>query len=458
MITYSAKEGKSHLRSLERHEVTEYKGEFKAFTPDKTKLITYADGQSWLYTLSGTELKTFVGAPLSFTPDGHSLLTIDDLVGSFRAVAGEFPLRLYPLEDASESHEQAIFTGDFHRFTPDGQGLIIVHSAADGVVSTLYSLDGRSQANFRGRFVAFTPDHQSLITSEHSSARLYRLDGTLIAGLRGQFRRGTPSGLRLGLASIPRSSGFMPNGQGMVTSDRNYTWLYDQAGALQQMLTGGFWNFTPDGRSIITYRFNEQSWLYSLEGTLQRTVPGQLLAITPDGDGFVTQFHHRSRLYRSDGSLQATYEGDFLAFTADGQALITHGFDEEGQRSWLYRVAADSHGSVDPSKAIALEGTLLGTIANGQWLVTCSEGIYGPYRLYLADGTLQAISRTWPQATPDGSGVVVSADGQSYIYDHSGREQATFIGTFQSFLPSGEQIVTYSEADDQSRLYDLGGG
>ncbi|MEO1446804.1 MAG: hypothetical protein AAFV46_11350, partial [Cyanobacteria bacterium J06635_11] len=83
---------------------------------------------------------------------------------------------------------QATFTGAFHRFTPDGHGLIIVHSEAEGVVSTLYSLDGRSQTNFRGRFVAFTPDHQSLITSDHSSARLYRLDGTLIARLRGQFR------------------------------------------------------------------------------------------------------------------------------------------------------------------------------------------------------------------------------------------------------------------------------
>lgn len=455
VITYSAETGKSHLQSFDNSEIAEYEGEFLAFTPDKTGLITYANGQSWLYTLSGEQLKTFTGAPLIFTPDGQGLLTIDDMVGSFRAIAGEFPLRLYRLDNS----EQADFVGSFHGFMPDGQGLVTVHAGAEGVISTLYSLDGSSQATFTGRFVAFTPDTQTLITTGYDRTRLYHLDGTLKAVLRGRFRESMPSRLHMGAANISRSSGLIPDGQGIVTSTHNYTWIYDQEGKLQHTLPGDFWNFTPDGQSIITYRFNQQSWLYLLDGELQKTFEGQLLAATPNGDGFVSQFHAQSQLYSNDGVLQATYEGNFLAFTPDGQSLITQHFGEEGPSSWIHRLEAASENDGEERDAIVLEGSLLGTVANGQWLITCSEGVYGPYRLYRTDGRLQTISRTWPRATPDGSGVIVSSDGWTHIYDRSGRVQAAFIGTFQSFLPSNEQsseqIVTYSEADNQTRLYDL---
>ncbi len=50
-----------------------------------------------------------------------------------------------------------------------------------------------------------------------------------------------------------------------------------------------------------------------------------------------------------------------------------------------------------------------------------------------------------------------NSDSQSRLYDLSGNELAAFEGDFISFSDDGQRLVTYSDSDSQSRLYDLSG-
>ena len=185
--------------------------------PDASGLITYARGQSRLYRLDGTEQAVFTGAPVSFTPDLQGLLVVDDLVGNFRAFGGQFPLRLYDFN----GNEKASFVCTFANFTPDGQGLVIIRTGETGLISTLYGMDGIDKTTLSGRFIAFTPDGQGMITTDRDRSSLYRLDGSLQASLRGHFPEAVPSGLRTGISDIVRSNGFTPDGEGIVTTERD---------------------------------------------------------------------------------------------------------------------------------------------------------------------------------------------------------------------------------------------
>lgn len=442
IVTYSQAAGRSHRYRLDGTEIASYEGEFQRFMPDASGLITYARGRSRLYRLDGTEQAVFTGAPVSFTPDLQGLLVVDDLVGNFRAVGGQFSLRLYDFNGT----EKASFEGTFANFTPDGQGLVIIRTGETGLVSTLYGLDGIEKTTLSGRFISFTPDGQGMITTEQDRSSLYRLDGSLQASLRGRFPEAVPSGLRTGILDIVRSSGFTPDGEGIVTTERDRTWLYDRGGAFQRSFPGSFWNFTPDGQSLITYTPGKQSWLYRLDGTLQRTFKGQLLGTTPDGQRLLVESARQSQLYPLEGPPQVTFEGSFVAYTPDGQGLVTSGSGADGYASRLYSLVG--------GEPIVLEGILLGFVAEGRGLVTCGGGIYGPYRLYRRNGQLQAVSQTWPSATPGGQGIVVTVNNQSRIYPLNG-EAETFTGTFRAFSPDPQRIITYSAADGQTRLYRL---
>lgn len=451
MVMYDATEGRSRLYQLDGTETASVEGEFQAFTPDGKGLITYADGQSRLYDINGIEQATFQGAPLSFTPDHQSLFVVDDFSGFFRMMWGQFPLRLYDLNGT----EKATFEGVFKGFTPDGQKVIVEHSGETCFVTTLYDLGGREPITLLGNFVSLTPDDQGLITTDYNQSRLYQLDGTFKALLKGRFRESLPSGLRIGLADIDYSNGFTPDGQGIVTSDGDRTWLYDQNGTFQRTFPGDFLNFTPDGQGIITYDFGKQSWLYSRTGTLQQTFEGKLVDFTPNGKSVVVQSSYQSQLYTLDGVLQATFAGPFLAFSPNDTGLITNGSGADGYYSWLYPLAfSDSLEREDPIK---LEGLLVGFVSHGRGMITSSDGIYGSYRLYHADGSLQIPSQTWPRATPDGQGIVVSMDDQSHLYDFFGKKKETFLGVFQTFTADNQGLITYSEADNQSWLYPLEG-
>lgn len=390
VITYVHSEGRSYVSPLDGTEPKALSGIFQGFTPSDQQLITYDRNRSYLYDLNGSLIARLEGFLRWGTLDGQYLVTDTGNGQSFN---------LYDVNGMLQAKYEGVFRG-FALYTPQ---LI----TTDRVRSYLYNFDGTLASTFEGEFHEFSPNGEGLITQTNQSiqpenqptelltnttsqSHLYGLDGTLQASMTGEFSAF--------IAIRP------PIEAGIITSDQQslQSWLYNSQGVQESALEGSFIAFTPDGQSFFTYS-DGTSHLYRLDSDLTNNgyssydsthFEGMLLGITTNAQQLVTanlsQVHDspQSWLYSINGTNLANLDGIFVGFISDEQRIVTSQFGIE-DLLWLTPTTYSIYDLTGGLQA-TLTGQLLGLTQSGrQGLVMYADGKTTLYDSF--DGTERAV-------------------------------------------------------------------
>lgn len=248
-------------------------------------------------------------------------------------------------------------------------------------------------------------------------------------------------------------------------------------------LTGHFGGFIPGTNRFLTYHYEtDSSTLHDEQGREIAVVEGILQLFSPDGERFITYADGTTTdeaplayLYDSQGNEITALEGIGQAFSPDGQYLVTA--NAAGATTNLYDVTGQ--------KLTVLSGYFGNFSPNSQQVATFevpssqtsipTEDIteQAQTHLYtLADGNITTVTGAFsgfnaaggsPEETLRQRIVTYGLNTPiTYLYDHTGRELASFPGESpQGFYSEESILATIGDAADPNipitRLYDHNG-
>lgn len=231
-----------------------------------------------LYNFSGQEIAQLSATSPTFSSDGRLILTSDFYGGSSSYLYN------------SSGEEIAQPQGTFGRFSPTSQRLITV----SGNTVHLYDLSGNKIAQLSGHFAAFLPGSEKFVTylakrdMSGGETRLFDGSGREIAFLTGVpphneidlFGAGSPSQMSEFLGGT--FSFFSSDGQRLVTTDTQNSYLYDASGEPIATLQGVFLRFSSTGQHLITLSEGKVH-LFNRSGTKLMELEGEFALFSPDG-------------------------------------------------------------------------------------------------------------------------------------------------------------------------------
>ncbi|WNZ23590.1 hypothetical protein HJG54_12500 [Leptolyngbya sp. NK1-12] len=278
--------------------LTQLEGEFIGFSPDGQKLIT-SDGDSNnpilnLYNRSGQKIAQLPGAysifsPV-FSPDGQLFLVSNEIVGDTS----------YLYNSSGEAVAQ--LRGADGKFSSSGKFLVTVSNKT----VYLYNIAGNEIAQVPGEQAAFLPGSETFVTfiwrvggiqsfvSLGGESRLFESATGSLVLLQGELNSlevmlfGTdiiPSTLSNGPYKIELSF-VSSDGQCLVTTDSEASYLYDAAGNQLAQLPGVFQKFSPNGQYFVT-TIDDTIYLFDRSGTKRLEIAGEFRSFSPDGQHLV---------------------------------------------------------------------------------------------------------------------------------------------------------------------------
>lgn len=238
-----------------------------------------------LYDFSGQEVAHLSAISPTFSSDGQFILTTDFYRGSSSY-----------LYNAS-GEEIARLPGIHGRFSANGQRLVTV---SNNIVH-LYDLSGNEIAQLPGQRAVFLPGSDQVVTYlfgvneskpldiSGGETRLFDASGQELALLRGDppldevtlFGAGNPPGINEFLHGGSFSF-FSADGQRLVTTDAQNSYLYSASGEQIAVLPGVFLNFSPTGQHLITLSADHVH-IFDRSGAELMEVVGAFASFSPDG-------------------------------------------------------------------------------------------------------------------------------------------------------------------------------
>ena len=228
----------------------------------------------------------------------------------------------------------AQLSADSPTFSSDGQ-LILTSDFHTGTSSYLQTSSGQEIAQLQGTNGRFSPTGQRLATTSNKIVHLYNSSGNEIAQLPGDR-----------VAFLPRSDKFVTYsfGENQLYISRGETRLFDSSGQELALLMGypsldaiivsgdsslsrtnpfledSFSFFSPDGQRLVTTDA-QNSYLYNASGEQIAELQGAFLSFSLTGQHFVTRSEGKVHLFDRSGIQLMEVEGEFASFSPDGQRL-----------------------------------------------------------------------------------------------------------------------------------------
>jgi WD40 repeat protein len=279
-----------------------------------------------LFDSSGQPIVRLPKECAGVTPDGQRFL-----IGT--GTLDEPSLRLYDFA----GQEIAQLSGAFPTFSLDRR-FILTTDFYGGNSSYLYNSSGEKVAQLQGKNGRFSPTNQRLITVSGNTVHLYNLSGQEVTQLPGHFAAFLPGSEKF-LTYLPGKHEKQPldisggetrlfDGSGrelaLLTGDPSlYEITQFGAGSLSQIsqfLKGSFSFLSADGQYLVTTD-GQSSYLYNASGEKVAELQGVFLRFNSTGQNLITFSEGKIRLFDRSGAKLLEIEGEFASFSPDGQRL-----------------------------------------------------------------------------------------------------------------------------------------